>query len=159
MSNIQICLSTEDTQTHLHYDNLTLCPRQTVQNTRKATDQASAYLQRERRRIDGYHHHHQSLDREGRWGTTDDVATSFLHFPLFSTALWDLANSRPVHSLMLSSHLFLCLPEVGRLKPTGRHKSLAYLTQWRNGLCVAGGGSGCRGGNPHPESPRAPWSP
>ena len=31
-------------------------------------------------------------------------------FPLFSTALWDLANSRPVHFLMLSSHLFLCLP-------------------------------------------------
>ena len=31
-------------------------------------------------------------------------------FSLFSTALWDLANSRPVHSLMLSSHLFLCLP-------------------------------------------------
>ena len=50
------------------------------------------------------------LKREGRWGTTDDFATSFLPFPLFSTALWDLANSRPVHSLMLSSHLFLCLP-------------------------------------------------
>ena len=31
-------------------------------------------------------------------------------FSLFSTALWDLANSWPVHSLMLSSHLFLCLP-------------------------------------------------
>ena len=31
-------------------------------------------------------------------------------FPLFSTALWDLANSSPVHSLMLSSHLFFCLP-------------------------------------------------
>ena len=29
---------------------------------------------------------------------------------LFSTALWDLANSRPVHSYMLSSHLFFCLP-------------------------------------------------
>ena len=29
---------------------------------------------------------------------------------LFSTALWDLADSRPVHSLMLSSHLFFCLP-------------------------------------------------
>ena len=27
-----------------------------------------------------------------------------------STALWDLVNSRPVHFLMLSSHLFLCLP-------------------------------------------------
>ena len=31
-------------------------------------------------------------------------------FPLFCTALLDSANSRPVHSLMLSSHLFLCLP-------------------------------------------------
>ena len=29
---------------------------------------------------------------------------------MISTALWDLANSRSVHSLMLSSHLFLCLP-------------------------------------------------
>ena len=28
-------------------------------------------------------------------------------FSLFSSALWDLPNSRPVHSLMLSSHLFL----------------------------------------------------
>ena len=53
---------------------------------------------------------HLSLNREGRCGTTDDFATSFLHFPLFSTALWNMANSRPVHSLMLSSHLFFCLP-------------------------------------------------
>ena len=56
------------------------------------------------------HHHHLSLNREGRWGTTDDFAAGFLHFSLFSTAFWDSANSRPVHSLMLSSHLFLCLP-------------------------------------------------
>ena len=60
-----------------------------------------------------HHHHHQSLNRDGRWGTTDDFATSFLHFSLSSTALWDLPNSRPVHSLMLSSHLFLCLPCLG----------------------------------------------
>ena len=55
------------------------------------------------------HHDDQqlSLNREGRWGTTDDFTKSFRHFPLFSTALWDLANPRPVHSLMLSSHLFL----------------------------------------------------
>ena len=33
----------------------------------------------------------------------------FSIFSMFSTALWDLPNSRPVHSLMLSSHLFLCL--------------------------------------------------
>ena len=55
-------------------------------------------------------HHHLSLKREGCWGTTDDFTTSFLHFSLFSTVLRDLANSRPVHSLMTSSHLFLCLP-------------------------------------------------
>ena len=57
-----------------------------------------------------FFYHYQSLNREGRWGTTDDFATSFLHFSRFSTALWDLPNSRPVHSLMLSSHLFLCPP-------------------------------------------------
>ena len=51
-----------------------------------------------------------SLNREGRWGTIDDFTTSFLHFTLFSTPLWDLANSRPVHSLMLSSYLFFYLP-------------------------------------------------
>ena len=50
-----------------------------------------------------HYHHHQSLNREGRLGATDDSATSFLHFSLFSTALWDLPNSRPVHSLMLST--------------------------------------------------------
>ena len=53
---------------------------------------------------------HLSVNRKGRWGTTDDFAASFLHFSLFSTALWDLPNSKPVYSLMLSSHLFLCLP-------------------------------------------------
>ena len=60
-----------------------------------------------------YHHHHPSihpsLNREGRWSTTDDFTTSFLHLSLFSTALWDLSNSRPVHSL-ISSHLFPRLP-------------------------------------------------
>ena len=56
-----------------------------------------------------HHHHHLSFNHEGRWCTTDDFATSFLHFPLFSTALLDLPNSRPIHSLMLFSHLFLCL--------------------------------------------------
>ena len=54
---------------------------------------------------------HLSLNRKGRRGTTDDFTTSFLLFFLqFSTALWDLASSRPVYSLMLSSHLFLCRP-------------------------------------------------
>ena len=47
---------------------------------------------------------HLFLNREGRWGTIDVFATSLL------PALWHSANPRPVHSLMLSSHLFLCLP-------------------------------------------------
>ena len=57
-----------------------------------------------------HNHHHLSHYRAGRFGTRDDFTTSFLHFSLFSTARWDLANSRPVHSLMFSSHVFLCLP-------------------------------------------------
>ena len=69
----------------------------------------TAEIQREYR-PHHHHHHHLSLNREGRRGSTDDFATSFLHVSLFSTALWNLANSRPIHSLMLSSHLFLCLP-------------------------------------------------
>ena len=67
--------------------------RETTQNVRKIPSSPSP-----------------TLNREGRRGNTDDVTTCFLHFSLFSTAIWDLANSKPVHSLMLSSHLFLCLP-------------------------------------------------
>ena len=94
-------------------------------------------------------HHHLSLNREGRWGTTDDFATSFLHFPLFSTALWDLANSRPVHSLMLSSHLFLCLVFIPLLLCLGRgfwpdlmngrhdHTTAVCVSlRWLGSLCV-----------------------
>ena len=57
-----------------------------------------------------HHHHHLSLNREGRWGSTDDFTASFLDFSPFSTAIWGLANSKPVHYLMLSSYLFFCLP-------------------------------------------------
>ena len=48
---------------------------------------------------------------------TDIIIITIIIYPLtarvvgaYSTALWDLPNFRPVHSLMLSSHLFLCLP-------------------------------------------------
>ena len=75
-------------------------------------ESSSANLQHNSRCLSGmlHRHHHLFLNHKGRWGTTADFATSFLHFSLFFTALGDLANSRPVHSLMLSSHLFLCLP-------------------------------------------------
>ena len=41
-----------------------------------------------------------------RWDTTVDFTTSLLHSLRFSA----IFHSRPVHSLMLSSHRFLCLP-------------------------------------------------
>ena len=50
-----------------------------------------------------HHRHHLSLKREDRRDTTDDFTFSFLHSSLFSIALWDLANSRPVHCLPTSS--------------------------------------------------------
>ena len=47
---------------------------------------------------------------EGRRGTTDEFATIPFHLVLFSAALVELAKSIPVHSLILPSHLFFCLP-------------------------------------------------
>ena len=52
-------------------------------------------------------HLHLSFNRGGRWDTTLNYFTT--SFSLFSTALWDLVNSRPVHS-QVSSHLLACLP-------------------------------------------------
>ena len=46
----------------------------------------------------------------GRRGTTDEFVTIPFHLDLFSAALVELAKSIPVHSLILSSHLFFCLP-------------------------------------------------
>ena len=46
----------------------------------------------------------------GRRGTTDEFATIPFHLDLFSAAQVELAKSIPVHSLILSSHLFFCLP-------------------------------------------------
>ena len=52
----------------------------------------------------------QSLNLGGRRGTTDDVATISFHHSLSSAALRESPNTIPVHSLMLSPHLFFCLP-------------------------------------------------
>ena len=45
------------------------------------------------------------ITSEGRRGTTDEFATI-----LFSATQVELAKSIPVHSLILASHLFFCLP-------------------------------------------------
>ena len=47
-----------------------------------------------------------------RWGTTDDLATSSLHSSRLSAFLMAAPSVKPVHSGMLSSHLFLCLPHL-----------------------------------------------
>ena len=47
---------------------------------------------------------------EGRLGTTDEFATNPFHLVLFSAVLVELVKSNSVHSLILSSHLFFCLP-------------------------------------------------
>ena len=47
-----------------------------------------------------------------RWGTTDDLATSSLHSSRLSAFLMAAPSVKPVHSGMLSSHLFLCLPRL-----------------------------------------------
>ena len=52
----------------------------------------------------------QSLNLGGRRGTTDDVAIIPFHPSLSSAALRESPNPIPVHSLMLSSHHFFCLP-------------------------------------------------
>ena len=62
-------------------------------------------------------HHHLSLNHKGRWGTKDDLTTSFLHFSLFSTALWDLPNSRPVHLQWCTSSIL----DTSVLVYSGRH--------------------------------------
>ena len=54
-----------------------------------------------------------------RWGTTVDLKTSFLHSSRFSALRSSIFHSRPVHSLMLSSHRFLCLCVTERLPKGG----------------------------------------
>ena len=53
---------------------------------------------------------HLSHSLFDRWGTKDDRATTVLHSSLFSAFRRASPNLNPVHSVMLSSHLFFCLP-------------------------------------------------
>ena len=46
----------------------------------------------------------------GHQATTDDVATIPFHPSLSSAVLRESPNPIPIHSLMLSSYLFFCLP-------------------------------------------------
>ena len=71
------------------------------------------------------HHYHLSLNLEGHWDTTGDFATSFLHFSLYSTALWDFVNSRPVHSCRIPAcPSLLCFFNRGDTEGTNSSKIL-----------------------------------
>ena len=83
---------------------------------------------------------------EGRRGTTE-FATIPYYLVLFSAALVELAKSIPVHSLILFSHLFFCLPlflfpftmpcrivfaKPEDLEPWPNHLSFRFLTRVRS---------------------------
>ena len=85
-----------------------------VWGSRRSIGKASS-LSAEDRGIDhcstrSSHHPHLSLSLADHWGTTGDFTTNFLHSSQFSAFRSMMFHSRPVHSLMLSSHRFLCLP-------------------------------------------------
>ena len=52
----------------------------------------------------------QSLNLDGRRGSTDDVAAILFHHSLSSATIRKSPNSIPVHTLMLYSHLVFCRP-------------------------------------------------
>ena len=56
-----------------------------------------------------HHHHHQFLNREGRWGTTDDFTTSFPIFSVFHCSL-GLGKLQACLFLDVVFPLFFCLP-------------------------------------------------
>ena len=64
------------------------------------------------------------------WGTTDDFATGFLHLSLFSTAIWDLANSRCLFPDVVFPSLLL-----SALSSCPFHCALqdAFCQTWRTG--------------------------
>ena len=101
-------------------------------------------------------HLHLSFNHEGYLGTTDDFTTSFLCFSLFSIALLDLSNSRPVHSssvCLVSFPLSLCVAR--RIWPdliSRRHvhtTSVWVSLRWSGGLLVARLPAGSWHGLPH----------
>ena len=92
-----------------------------------------------------------SIALDNRRGTADEFPTIPFHFVLFSAVLAKLAKSIPLHSLILSAHLFFCLhlllpfpfTEPRRIvfaKPIDfetwpNHLSVLFLTRVRSSSC------------------------
>ena len=76
-----------------------------------------------------------SLKGDGLLGTTDEFATISFYLILFSAALVELTNSIPVHSLILSSHLLICLPlQIPFIVPCRIVFAKPNLEMWPNPL-------------------------
>ena len=93
----------------------------------------------------------QSLNLGGCRGTIDDVATIPFHPSLSTAAIRESPNPIPIHSLMLSSHLFFCLPLLlapftvpcrtvftmpEDLEMWPYHLSFLFLTMVRRSSCI-----------------------
>ena len=77
---------------------------------------------------------HLSLNCEGRRGTTDDSETCFLRFSLFSTALWDLPNSRP--GVTLTNLLTNLVPSCTYIRTSGfTHTHILQGSGCEEGFC------------------------
>ena len=81
---IKFQLRTHLNITHVVVKHGTVAPAVAVVHIHGKRPELTATLPREDEPIyyNLHYHHHQSLNREGRWGTIDDFATSFLHFSL-----------------------------------------------------------------------------
>ena len=77
-----------------------------------------------------HHRHHLSFSCEGRWGTTDDFTTSFVHFSVFNCplGLWKLQACPfpdvfpPLFLCAFSSSPFHCFCKMVSARPDEREK-------------------------------------
>ena len=75
---------------------------------------------------------------DGPRGTSDEFAIIPFYLVLFSAALVELTKSIPVHSLILSSHLLICLPlQFPFIVPCRIVLAKPDLKMWPNHLCFS----------------------
>ena len=81
---------------------------------------------------------HPPLNCEGRWGTADDFATSFLHFPcspLPSGTCWTPGLSKPIIYACVLAHIILYAYAANHyfvsMCLSATHVSLSWMLSWQ----------------------------